>query len=108
MQHAVIGPDSQFKERFVKPNLIFQGNETASLIPGDRSRLRVERVEAQIVVIRAIVENARVQDMFRRNVVLQAQEIVSGPWFVGVGVRSKPLYDAKSMLHAHGVEKPKA
>src|SRR5438270_10829918 len=61
-----------------------------------------------MVVIRAIVENARVQDMFRRKVVLQAQEIVSGPLFVSVGVRRKLLHDAKGMLHALGIGKPKA
>src|SRR5690348_3324944 len=90
------------------PELILQRNEAASLVGGDGGRLRVQRVEPKIRIARAVVEKARVQNMFRREVVLQPQEIVSGPLLECVGVRRKLFHHTERMLQADRIGKPKA
>src|SRR5690349_23199045 len=57
-------------------------------------------------MIRAIVENAGMEDVFRSKVVLQSQEVVRGPLFERVGVGRKLFHHTKRMLHADGVGKP--
>src|ERR1700758_5288193 len=90
------------------PQLILQRNEAASLVGRDGRRLRVQRVEAKIRIVQAVVEKARVQNMLWRKVVLQAQEIVPGPLLECVGVRRKLLHNSKSMLNADRIRKPEA
>src|SRR6266568_2382350 len=88
------------------PQLILQRNESTSLVGGDGGRLRVQRVEPKIRIVRAVVKKARVQDMFWREVVLQPQEIVSGPLLESVGIRRKLLHNPKRVLHADRIRKP--
>ncbi len=39
----------------------------------------IERIQAKVFVLRAIIEKSSVQNMFWTEVVLQAKKIVSGP-----------------------------
>src|SRR5262249_52002601 len=92
IEHAAVLSDAEFKECFVKPDLVFQGNKGAALIGGRRGGLRVEGVQAQVIVGGAIVEQTCVQDVLGREVVLQAEKVVSCPFFESVGARPK-LFD---------------
>src|SRR5713226_9631663 len=54
IEYAAVGGDSEFKKRAVKPYLIFQRNESAALIGGNRGGLWIERVQTKIAIIGAI------------------------------------------------------
>src|SRR5215469_382566 len=108
VEHAAVRGDAEFKERFVQPDLILQGNKTAALIGGDRGGLRVECVQAKVTVGCAIVKHARMQDVLWREIVLQAEKVVSSPFLESVGAGPQLFDDTKSMLDAYGIGKPKA
>ena len=105
-KHARIRGNAELKQRFVKPQLILQGNKAAALVGGDRRGLRIERGQAEVRVAGAIVEQRRVEDVPGGKVVLQPQKIVSRPLLESVGVRRQLLYDAKGVLDTDGIGKP--
>src|SRR6266571_9191878 len=108
IEYAAVGGGAELKERAVKPKLIFQRNESAALIGGNGGGLWIERVQAKIAIVGAIVKKTRVQNLFWRDVVLQPQKIVSGPLLKGVRARRLLLDDTESMLNGNRVGKPKA
>ncbi len=107
IEYAAVGGDSEFKERALKPYLIFQGNESAALIGGNRGGLWIERVQTKIGIVGAIVKKTRVQNVLWRDVVLQPQKIVAGPLLIGVRAPRLLLDDAEGMLHGNRIRKPK-
>src|SRR6266850_1198869 len=105
IEHARVGGDSELEEGFVEPELIFQRDEAAALVGGDRGGLRIERVETEIGVVGAVVEEAGVNDVPRCEVVLQANEIVVGPLFRSVGTRGLLFHHVESVLNADGLDR---
>ena len=71
--------DAKVDQCVVQPNLVSQRNERALLVQVQRGGLRVQRIEPEILILRAVVEKTAVQNMLRTEVVLQAEEVVAGP-----------------------------
>src|SRR5262249_35003660 len=100
--------EAELEERVVEPELILERNKRPPALAVDGGRFRVERVEPEIAVFGAIVECVDTQDMFRRDVVLEAQEIVARPLRPRVGAGRLFLYHGKRVLQAHRVGEPEA
>ena len=108
VESAVIGGDADVEERVGKPDLVFDGGEVALLVAGDSGGDGVERVEADVGFVGAIVEVGGVENVLGRDVVLEAQEIVAGPVFPGVGACGKKFDDGEGVLKADGIGEPEA
>src|SRR6266853_852968 len=78
--------ESQFLQEDMNAQLISQRNESALLVQVQRCRFRIQRIEAEAHILRAIVEKTAVQNVFWAEVVLQAEKIISGPLGGRVGV----------------------
>src|SRR5258708_6040734 len=98
---------AEFEERVVQPRLVFKRDECAAPLCVDRSRLRIERVQAQVRVPRAVIEEAGVEDVLWCHVVLQAKQVVASPFFPSVGAGGLLFDDRESVLQAEEVGKPK-
>jgi hypothetical protein len=81
VESAVIGGNAEIEERVVEPDLIFEGGEVTLLLAGDRGRDRIEGVEADVCVVGAVIEEGGMENVFGRDVVLEAEEVVACPVF---------------------------
>ena len=68
-----VGRDSQFDQRVIKPDLIFHRNEFAHLVQVKRCGFRIKSIEAQALILQAVVEKTAVQNMFWAEIILQAE-----------------------------------
>ncbi len=85
VEDTVIGGDAELEEGVVEPDLVFKRNEEALLVGGDGGGDGIERVEADVGVAGAIVEEAGVENVLGGDVELETEEIVARPIFPGVG-----------------------
>ena len=108
VEHTAVSGHAQFEQRVVQPNLVLERNEIAALLGGHGGGLGIKRVQAKIVVVSSVVEIAGVQNVFRSDVVLQTDQVVSGPLFESVGIRRESPDHPEGMLDADGIGKPEA
>src|SRR5689334_14192816 len=80
IEQATICGDAKLKERVVPPDLIFQRSESPALDQVDGGRQWRQRVQSEVQIFRAVVERAGMDHVARRNVELQAQQIIAGPF----------------------------
>src|SRR5215471_3650504 len=91
----------------MQPKLIIEGDEFAVLVAIECGGLWMKGVQAEIGVMCAIVKETDVKKMLRRDVVLQAEQIVSRPNFRRVGAARLLFDDRKSVLEPDRIGKPK-
>ena len=88
--------------------MVFERGEVAPLVAGDGGGDRIESIEAEVGAARDVVEKAGVENVLGRDVVLEAEEIVTGPFFPSVGAGGLAFDDGESVLNADRIGKPKA
>lgn len=106
VQNAFVGGDAKIEKRVGEPDLILERGEVAALVAGDGGGDGIESVETEIGAVREVVQEAGVENVLGRDVVLQAEKIVAGPVLPGVGAGGLLLYDGENVLDADGIGKP--
>ena len=100
VESAGVGGDAEIEESVGEPDLIFCGGEETLLVAGDGGGNGIEGVEADVGVAGAIVEKRGVEDVFGRDVELEAEKIIAGPVFPSVGAGGLLFDDGESVLNA--------
>src|SRR5579872_3500636 len=108
IERAVIGGDTEIEEGIGEVDLVFEGAEVALLVAGDGGGDGIEDVEAEVSAVGTIVEVGGMEDVLGRDVVLEAEEIVTAPIFPGVGAVGQKFDGGEGVLKADGIGKPEA
>src|SRR5580692_1867852 len=108
VEGAVVDGEADVEESVGEPDLIFDGEEGALLVGRDRGGNGVDAVEAIVGGASAVVEEGGVEDVLGSDVVLEAEEIVAGPGFPGVGAGRLLIDDGVDVLKADGIGEPEA
>jgi hypothetical protein len=108
IESAGVGGDAEIEESVGEPDLVFCGGKETLLVAGDGGGDGVEGVEADVGVAGAIVEKRGVKDVLGRDVVFEAQKIVAGPVFPGVGAGGLLFNDGEGVLDADRIREPEA
>jgi hypothetical protein len=108
VESAVVGGDAEIEERVMEPDLIFEGGEVTLLLAGDRGGHRIEGVESDVCVVGAVIEEAGMENVSGRDVVLEAEEIVACPVFPSVSAGGQLFDDSECMFEADRIGVPEA